>query len=199
MIISLGGTCCIAHQLRKKGFSQHAYPFDWIRIANMGNINYLLEHNFENFLNREHFIFLKKSNKFDVDSGKESYIYKNKYCKFFHEFDKYIDDENFLCFRQKYDRRIKRLYNILMTEKKILFIREVIRNLSINKLQKFKEIINNINPDLEWSLILICSKKKSHKFQGLDNIKVIESPDKESDWGRDELDWNKIFTTSLKK
>ena len=192
-IISLGGTCCIAHQLREYGLGDGYLPFDWVRINNFSNIIKLLASNFDSFFNKDDFIFIKKSNLFQVASGADSFIYKNKLCKFYHDFDKYIDKEIFETFQIKYTRRIERLYKKLTEETKITFIREVIGRLTVSKLEKFKKVIETINPDLEWSLVLICNSTNATKFRDLDFIRIYENSDKVIDWKRDNLEWDSIF------
>ena len=191
-IIPLGSTCSIAYQLKKLDKRKNAYPFDWVRINNFAIITSLIENNFEGFLDRESFKFDKISHCFLVKNEMKSYLYQTKFCKFFHEFNDYINDESFYEFQQKYERRIKRLYSSINRCKKILFIREEIGNLSRNKINNFINLINKINPNLEWKLKIIVSKEQ-YLYYHFDNIEIIYSSQKVNDWRRPELDWESIF------
>ena len=189
-IIPLGGTCSIAYQLKKNNLRNKAYPFDWVRISNLSNINHLLENNFDKF-----FLDLKLvefSKNFKVNNMNGSYIYKNNFCKFYHDFDSKINDKNFLLFKEKYLRRINRFYEKIKNSKKILFIREEIGNLSENKIKKFLEIIDTFNSKLEFKLKIITINKKLEKIN-LPNVEIIYSNKKVIDWTRPEIDWEKIF------
>ena len=191
-IIPLGSTCSIAYQLKKLDKRKNAYPFDWVRINNFAIITSLIENNFEGFLDRESFKFDKISKCFLVKNEMKSYLYQTKFCKFFHEFNDYINDESFYEFQQKYKRRIKRLYSSINRCKKILFIREEIGNLSRNKINNFINLINKINPNLEWKLKIIVSKEQ-YLYHPFDNIEIIYSSQKVNDWRRPELDWESFF------
>lgn len=191
-IISLGGTCCIAYQLRFLGLREKAYPFDWVRINNLATITELIKNNFNNFLDKNKFIFNSVSDRFDVDGKMLSYVYDNSYCKFYHEFKEYINNDNFELFSQKYQRRINRFIQTIRNSNKILFIREEIGNLSINKIKEFSNMINDINPKLDWKMKIIVRNKKYLQFKS-ENIDIILSDLKINNWKRDELDWNSIF------
>ena len=191
-IIPLGSTCSIAFQLRKLGKRKNAYPFDWVRINNLATITNLIDSDFSGFLDRDSFKFNEISNRFLVKNEMKSYLYQNRFCRFFHEFDDYINDRSFYEFENKYNRRISRLINAIKVKKKLLFIREEIGNLSRNKINNFINMINKINPNLEWKLKIIVNKKKFLCLQR-DNVEIIYSSQKVNDWRRPELDWESIF------
>lgn len=191
-IIPLGSTCSVAYQLRRLGLRNFAFPFDWIRINNLSLVTDLMENNFVNFLDLQNYEFLEVSHKFEVNNKMISYIYQNQFCRFYHEFDKYIDNSNFMKFKEKYNRRIERLYQIIRVKKKILFIREEIGNLSLNKIKKFSKLINEINPDLVWKLKIIVNKEKYLSLKS-ENVEIVYSNEKVTDWTRPELNWSSIF------
>lgn len=191
-IIPLGATCSIAYQLRKFGKRKKAYPFDWVRINNLAVVTNLIESDFTSFFDRDSFKFNEISNRFLVKNEMKSYLYQNRFCRFFHEFDNYIDDLSFYDFEQKYKRRIQRLSNTIKNTKKILFIREEIGNLSRNKIKNFISLINKINSNLEWKLKIIVNKEK-YLYLQKDNVEIIYSSQKVNDWRRPEIDWESIF------
>ncbi len=191
-IIPLGSTCSIAYQLRKLGKRKKAYPFDWVRINNLAIVTNLIESDFSGFLDRDSFKFNEISNRFLVKNEMKSYLYQNRFCRFFHEFDNFINDSSFYEFEQKYKRRIQRLSNSIKNSKKILFIREEIGNLSRNKINNFINLINKINHNLQWKLKIIVNRKQYLKFCS-NNVEIIYSPKKVNDWRRPELDWESIF------
>lgn len=191
-IIPLGSTCSVAYQLRRLGLRNFAFPFDWIRINNLSLVTDLMENNFVNFLDLQNYEFLEVSHKFEVNKKMISYIYQNQFCRFYHEFDRYIDNSNFMKFKDKYNRRIERLYQIIRVKKKILFIREEIGNLSLNKIKKFSKLINEINPDLVWKLKIIVNKEKYLSLKS-ENVEIVYSNEKVTDWTRPELNWSSIF------
>ena len=191
-IIPIGSTCSIAYQLKKLNLRNCSYPFDWIRINNLSNVTSLIENNFNNFLNKDNFRLDKISFEFEVNGRMISYIYDNNYCKFFHDFDDYIKEISFETFSEKYIRRINRLYNAIKFSKKILFIREEIGNLTQNKINLFCNLINKLNPNIEWKLRIIV---RNEKFVNLKkkNVDIIFNKEKIIDWQRSDIDWKSIF------
>ena len=191
-IIPLGSTCSIAYQLRYHRLREKAYPFDWVRINNLATVTDLIKNNFNNFLDKNKFKFKSISYRFEVDGEMLSYIYDNSYCKFYHEFNQYINNDNFKLFSEKYQRRIDRLIRTIKNSEKILFIREEIGNLSQNKIKEFSDMIHVMNPDLDWKMKIIVRNNKYVQFKS-ENIDIIFSDLKVSDWRRIELDWKSIF------
>ena len=123
-----------------------------------------------------------------------SYIYKNDYCSFYHEFENKIDHEKLIPFKEKYTRRIRRFLDLLESNKKIIFIREVFGKIKINKINKFIQKLYEINPKIEFNIILITNDNTEITTGlPLDKIKVYYSNERICDWKRPELDWIKIF------
>lgn len=191
-VIPLGSTCSIAYQLRLLGLRNYAYPFDWVRINNLSLVTKLLETDFNNFLEINNYNLKKISNDFDVNGKMISYIYENKFCTFFHEFEKSITNEIFDVFALKYKRRIDRLMNSIKYKKRLLFVREEIGNLSRNKINNFLNLIKKINPKLIFKLKIIVNNKKYISYNS-NEVEIIYSDMKVDDWRRPELDWNNIF------
>ena len=196
-VIPLGGTCSIAYQLKKNNLRNEAYPFDWIRINNFLVLANLIKSNFNNFLNYENFELIEYSENFKINNKFGSYIYSNKICKFYHDFDSKINDKNFLLFKEKHMRRIDRFYEKIKNSKKILFIREEIGNLRESKIKLFFNIISNLNPNLEFKIKVITLNKKIEKIN-LPNVEIIYSNKKVTDWTRPELNWFNIFQYNSK-
>jgi len=192
-VIPLGSTCSIAYQLRSLGLRNYAYPFDWVRINNLSLVTKLIETNFEDFLDQNEFKLNKISKEFDVNGNMLSYIYENKFCKFYHDFEADITEDTFNDFSKKYKRRIDRLINIIKTSEKLLFVREEIGNLSQNKINKFMNVIRKINPNLNFSLKIIVNNRKYVAFSS-GNVEIIYSDKKVNNWRRPEIDWNNIFS-----
>lgn len=191
-VIPLGSTCSIAYQLKRLGLRKSAYPFDWVRINNLALVSKLIDTDFKQFLKRESFKFTEISDQFAVNGRMRSYLYQNNFCRFFHDFENYINDISFKKFCEKYNRRIDRFYNVIKERKKLLFIREEIGNLSINKIKVFCNTIEKLNPDLEWKLKIIVNKQKYLSYK-IKNVEIIYSGAKVKDWKRPELDWESIF------
>ena len=184
--ISLGSSCSIAYNLRKLNLSNKYLPFDWIRISNFNNVSELIKNNFDDFLNVNTFEFKNINNNFMVNNKMKSYVYKNRYCTFFHEFDDYIENINTNNFIEKYKRRIIRFYD-LINNNDITFIREEFGKLNQNKIIKFMEIFNYKHK------LLIITNDSNYKNIFIDNVYFYFSNNKIEVWTRPELDWVNIF------
>ena len=191
MIISLGATCSVAWQLKEHKLRDFSLPFDWVRINNLSHVNTLLETNFEDFFNS--FELVSKSDKFLVNGDNISYIYKNKFCKFYHDFKEEINENTFNEFKIKYSRRINRLYDIINNNNELLFIREEVGIINKNKIDEFNNIIKKLNPNLKWKLVIITSNQKYEELKK-DNIKIVLTKGRVVNWQRPELDWSSIFS-----
>lgn len=192
VFISLGSTCSIAYNLKLRELRQCSLPFDWVRIKNLNNVSKLLQNKFSDFLDISTFNFKEISNKFMVNGKCGSYIYKNKYCGFYHEFNDYIENICLKEFIDKYKRRIQRLYDILQSEEEITFIREENGKISINKINKFIETIKKINSNIKFKIIIINNYRNNHII--IDNVNFYFSNKEVTDWKRPEINWAEIFS-----
>ena len=192
MIVSLGSTCCITQQLKNHNLRQSAYPFDWVRIINLNNISKLLDSHFSDFLNLEEMKFIEFSDRFLINNVSGSYIYKNKYCGFYHEFSEILNEKNYNSFKSKYERRIKRLFELLKSNNEIIFVREEIGKLKISKINNLINKLRKINSNMNFQIVIITSDKKCQEIY-LNNVKFYFVEEKITHWTRPEIDWYKIF------
>jgi hypothetical protein len=139
-IIPLGGDCGVAGSLRKIGYKEKSYCFDWV-VSNLDFIIESFETEFKIFENL--FLNCKKSG-----NGKLKY---NNSIYFYHD-DNTVSDN----LKNKYINRSKRLHTLLseIKEKKILFIRKG-KNNSVKDVTKLKNIIINNYPDLKFKILLV--------------------------------------------
>ena len=72
----------------------------------------------------------------------------------------------------------------------LIFIREEIGRIKINKINKFINCILKINPTIKFKVIIITNDKTEIK---LDNVVFYYSNIKINDWKRPELNWLEIF------
>ena len=186
--ISLGPTCSVAYQLQKLDKKKESLPFDWIRCPNIKDVIYLIENNFEGFLNGISFVrndtkfpIIKDSEIFDDVSDKETKVYRNEKLNigFFHDFKEGIKLEDV---REKYNRRIKRFYETV--KEPSVFIRDDMyfhqENIEdYNNLYQILAEFNNQN-----KLVLIINMNKNlYDISGLNPaIKVFVDNEKQTEW-----------------
>lgn len=126
-IIPLGENCQTGISLRSLTLRKEAFPFDWhgvrdFSIAGEGGFSKKIDMictNFERFFNRDDY------EEFFETWETEHRLILNKYTglQFLHEFPKYISiAEYFPAFKEKYEKRIDRLYSVLNENVSILFV-----------------------------------------------------------------------------
>lgn len=122
-------SCSISHKLIKKNLRKNAYPFDWLCCPLKGLYN-LIKNDFNNFL--DNIIICKKEHgRYLDDSGiikfSKDYIYpiicKEYKLLFLHDF-KNLSDIEFETVKNKYNRRIKRLIDLLKSNNQIILVHD---------------------------------------------------------------------------
>jgi len=187
--ISLGSTCSVAYQLQKLGLKKESLPFDWIRCPNILSVLQLISMNFCGFL--ANLTYLKDETKFpfiddtldnfDNISDKQTKIYYNNLLSigFYHDFK---DDITLKDVNEKYQRRIKRFYELIKTPS--IFIRDEIKFNTVdipvyNKL--YDELCKyNLNNQL---ILIINTSKLQFDLTGLNSkIRVYLDTEKIKEW-----------------
>jgi len=172
--ISLGGNCSITYQLNKYNLRNKSYPFDWSKIK-INKIKDVIENNFNNY------------NKIEIvkySENHKSWLFKNKYASFAHE---YLENYNLEEFENKLIKRINNFKKI----KNPIFIR--IETYSY----KNREIYNKY-----WEEIIKILKKYYKNFKiiliskfnpNINEIKWYPYNEFSKEWQNNHLEWKKIF------
>ncbi len=124
LIFSLGEDCACTSYLRRFNLQENSYPFDWLTKADFFTRVELLANDFRGFLEKENLVWLDKSAwKGSVDEHNDYYWDKGTDFYFYHDFAAQTPfDEAFAVVRQRYDRRIERLYERIRGAKKVLLV-----------------------------------------------------------------------------
>jgi hypothetical protein len=184
--IPLGSDCFVAYQLQKHGLRKAAYPFDWI-ISDIKGIELCILNDFSNFIDKEYLVCKGKSNSFphldedycELDADNYSTI-KMKHTLynfvFPHDFKDDFSNDDFEHIVNKYNRRIKRFYNIMCSpEKKVLL--GIGNKKSFERLEYLKEIMNIksfINYEIKFILYNELPKSENWKRDEFDFMNWIK-------------------------
>lgn len=181
-IISLGGNCSVAYQL-KRYKSSETYPFDWCSIT-IKELCQVLDNIFEDF----HKIWIKKfsENHIKLSSNEGTFILKNKYnITFAHEvINKNTIDE----FSELLFKRVQRFKKV----KNPTFIRIEINNLSNLKMKLYLHLIDTLEKYFENFKLIVISKFPPPFHSKIHHIKL---DDFSSNWKYSNVNWEKIFKT----
>jgi len=214
--ISLGSTCGLAYQFQKLGIKRESLPFDWIKCQNLVNIEYFLKNNFDSFGLESDLKLCRESTKHPVlltddwsetldNEGKISIVYQNSHgARFFHDFERAFVGENdpiYITFKEKYQRRFQRLYQLFDSGEKLIFVRDehkphnIIPDQIIGLVKWIKDRLTN-GTTIKFTLIINNPKKKvftwESKLQEY-GIKIVNDIEKIVGWQRDNLNWKTIL------
>lgn len=168
LICSLGGNCTVGNALRFRNLRKFSLPFDWCYIVDEKPI-YKLAECFKNNTLSE---IAKKENLTPLTENEEKGVshsgtihYKDKYSGFYfvnHFYDT-VENGGYIPFREKFDRRIKRLIDYIESSNSILFILGVGFEFNINAVYELKNILKNKYPNKKIDFEIIefnCNEDK---------------------------------------
>ncbi|HEV8051726.1 MAG TPA: DUF1796 family putative cysteine peptidase, partial [Parachlamydiaceae bacterium] len=118
-VVSLGARCQVAMQMEHHGIRHLAYPFDWIVTSAQGLGSFITNHG-------SHFLDLDKVIYVEEYAGNPPYYFvKDTHYNFesYHDFLPPHIPGNFEVVKDKFQRRIKRFFALLGSDKKVLFLR----------------------------------------------------------------------------
>lgn len=145
IIISLGGSCCTAHNIRYRNLRYCSMPFDWLFIKNETPISKLIDcfnNNFKEFMQQKNLVELVGDERGTDCAG--HYQYKDLFTEYrtIHDFKKPANDnKEFNRVKKIYDRRIKKMYNYLNKSQSVMFVIDSNCPISITILQELRETI----------------------------------------------------------
>ena len=186
LVISLGSKCRTAGTLKGLKITQKTYPFDWVRYdGNITQMNLLtrcnlIKNHFEGAFNIEDFVEYHNP----YNSHKRSTINIKTQLYFGHEFswDKSVKD-SFPEFLEKYQRRIKRLYEDVENANNVLFVFDSqSKSTSLTTIREaiaiLKESFTNKNINLLVLLPLLSADSPCYQElkTNIDNVIILLCP-----------------------
>jgi hypothetical protein len=212
-IISLGSTCSIAYQLQKNNYRINSYPFDWLKINNLNNINTCLEEDFKNFIPAKNntseltgeltseltgeqvskfplIIDDFPEEKKDTSTQIQTTKIINKYDMiFYHDFDHNLTNYDNIC--EKYQRRIIKFKNQLIIGCELVYIELKPQNLKIQDVNNLVKLLNLDNNNNKITIIVHNPKNKVYNIFNYkkDRVRIINDISTFDSWKRDNFDW----------
>lgn len=163
LIFSLGEDCACSSYLRRFNLQEYSYPFDWLTNADFFTRMDLLVNDFKGFLEKENLVQLDKSAfKGNIDEFNDYYADTKTDFYFYHDFDTKIPfDKSFILVKEKYQRRIKRLYHQIQKSQNILTVwwsRN--KHQDIDKVKESYKLLSQKFADKDISILLIEFNKE---------------------------------------
>lgn len=177
LIISIGEDCACSSYLRRFNLQDYTYPFDWLTKASFDTRMNLLLNDFDSFLIKENIKYLEKPKNANVDSNCDYYQDVKNDIYFYHDFRINIPfNSEFENVKEKYNRRICRLYDNIANSKKVLFVwwsRN--KHLNYETIAKYYQMFSKkfFNQDI-YFLIIEYSEIKSEDNLLDNHVKIIK-------------------------
>lgn len=124
-IVSLGGNCSVAFQLRHRGLRICSFPLDWLWMTEERTLDYLIhaiDHRFDDFCLLEDFEEFASPK---IEKGIKTWQYHNRRSgwRFIHHFHAPIENvAEFERVRKTFARRFDRLYESMAKARRALFV-----------------------------------------------------------------------------
>lgn len=184
--ISLGSSCQSAWQLEVNGVRKLAYPFDWLMTPFDGLVSFIINKG-EGFLEKDNIEVIEILH---GDPLSFLHVADRKYD--FHSMHDFFfpDMYNYGDVKAKYERRIQRFFDLLESNKKILFVRTQI---SRDEAVRLDDLLHYLYPYLEYTLVAINDDPDAQTDWGLKRVKNFYMQSTPGDWGGDYQKWKEIL------
>lgn len=152
LIVSLGGNCAAAFQLRYRNMRLFSLPFDWVYIEDEKPVEYLCEGFTNDFKN----LALKENLKRVEGNEAHSVIYQDMYSGYFfpNHFRENAEKE-YNVFNQKLRRRINRLLQKIRSAHKVLFILSTAFPFDTASLKKLSSCLTGLYPNVHFDFEVV--------------------------------------------
>lgn len=165
LIVSLGGNCAAAYQMKRRGLRPFALPFDYLFMNSQKTIRYLSEgfkNGFKDFCLKENLREMTPQEKAAAGGDKDKFKYNDTLTDygFIHHFKHSIADKNgYEETAAVFRRRINRLFDKINESKKILFLLETHFSYDISLAKSLRDAVQALYPDKEiyWEIIQFSS------------------------------------------
>ncbi len=173
-IFSLGERCSCTSYLRKFNLQDFSYPFDWIMGSNFEGRIKLLLNNFEGFCDKDDLVQVALE---EGRGDEKCYFYHNKSnnLDFVHDFKINVPfEEAYIQVKEKYKRRIERLYSKIKQSNKVLMVWLSSSEITdIECAQTAYEQLQQKFPEQEIYLLLIGNRQEESKISLKNNHVII--------------------------
>lgn len=191
--ISIGNACPVKYNIDKYRGKSETLFFDWLMTSMNSIIDILGCDNIDNILYFDNII--RDINNPYKDENSRIIIKSLDFCVSIHDLPINYTDNDILGFIYKYKRRFNRIIEYIKSNEKICFIRN--SYVSNSQIDKFIETITKINPNCDFTLVVIHnSKENKATFLNKKNLLYmylnVDIPTI-FDWTYEYLNWEKIF------
>ncbi len=197
LVISLGIRCLPAAQIERYGLRSGAYPFDW-NDTGFGSLVLVLQDDFRDFFAKEN--IKEQPYPHLCTDGRivtSTRVIESKYnIALMHDFSSFSNIvREYEDVKQKYERRINRFYEVLLSGKHIYFIRHLITKKQAIQLT---ELLDRKFPSLNYTLVAIDYTDEIKVDWNIPKIKNFYFGRPTDDWPTLVADREKIWDRMFK-
>lgn len=189
-VVSLGFGCQVAFQLEHNGYRSLAYPFDWFNTPFESLIAFISNEG-KNFLDADK---ISVVGPYPGDTLHLEVMDSLYGIVSYHDFLSWPYLGNYHEIKAKYDRRVKRFFDLLNSNNRVLFVRQ---GLSKAQVEYLDYLLHSSYPNLSYTLIAINNTEEYKSPWELFRIENFYA-EPGWDWRGDYASWTKIliqFTT----
>lgn len=186
-VVSLGSRCQVAIQMEHNGVRHLAYPFDWIVTHAQGLGSFIINQG-SHFLDRDKVVYVG-----EYPGNPPYYFVQDTHYGFesYHDFLPPHTPGNFDLVKDKFQRRIKRFFALLNSNKKILFIRT---DVTREEAEYLDSVIRTMHPKLVYTLVALNKTDDFKTDWGHPRIKNFYLNIDPLDWQGDFARWKEILS-----
>lgn len=186
-VVSLGERCQGAIQIEHNGLRKLAYPFDWL-VSPVESVAAFIINEGTHFLDPDKLLYN------GVYPGNPPYyhVIDTHYgFELYHDLKGPEDRANYDAVKAKYDRRIKRFFDLLRSNKRVLFVRTRITR---DETVYLDNIIHTLYPQLDYTLLALSNTDDFKTDWGLPRIRNYYLPIIFANWEGDYDRWKEILS-----
>jgi hypothetical protein len=184
--VSLGSSCQSAWHLEANGLRRWSYPLDWV-ITPFDSLIAFITHRGVGFLDRDKIAVI------EILEGAPSMLHVSDTTYHIHSIHDFFapDMPNYEAVKAKYDRRIKRFFDLLESSKRILFVRV---NISRQEAEYLDHFLHTLYPRLEYTLLAVSEDPSAQENWGLERVRNFYMQQFPSDWVGNSGQWTEILS-----
>jgi hypothetical protein len=185
--VSLGSICQPAWHLKANGVRKGAYPFDRVITPFHALIPFIAQRG-AGFLEKDHLKILEVL--YGEHTSYEHVVDLAYDIHFIHDFH-HPDMCNYDNVKAKYERRVQRFFELLESDKKILFVRV---QMNRHEAQILDDLLHSQYPHLEYTLVAISDDPDALTDWGLERVRNFYMQQIPGDWRGDSQRWTEILS-----
>lgn len=183
--VSLGYSCQVSWNLENNSRRTFAYPFDWFRTPFDSLTAFIKNAGAE-------FFDFDKLNVIGPYPGDIPYFHVIDLVygiESFHDFFVTPPLWNYQYIKDKYDRRIKRFFSLLNSQKRVLFVRQ---DCTREQAEFLDQLLHDLYPNLSYNLLVVADDDEFLNDWGLERIKNYYIKNV-VDWHGDVERWQEVL------